>query len=200
VRISNFADNKDLYGGELSESLTWRKLEFSLISLKKDQTLEKVSLFLGLLLVFTTAYNIKVLVSGYPSINVHCIVLPVKFDGGLSISALRNKQLFKNNGVQKFISRHLKKGRTIALEKVSLFLSHFSCERNRQPTFEFDKDLEMCFIYRLIPRKPNFVGWLVDFDTTPDSRFSGPSQSVHGRIQHIMLVYGYQSIDMHCIM
>jgi hypothetical protein len=34
-------------------------------------------------------------VSGYQSIDTHCIVLPVKFDGGLSISALRNKQLFK---------------------------------------------------------------------------------------------------------
>jgi hypothetical protein len=47
-------------------------------------------------------YNITLLVSGYQSIDMHCIVLPVKFDGGLSISVLRNKQLFKINGRQKF--------------------------------------------------------------------------------------------------
>jgi hypothetical protein len=41
-----------------------------------------------------------VLVSGYQSIDLHCIVLPVKFDGGLSISVLRNKQLFKKMDVK----------------------------------------------------------------------------------------------------
>jgi hypothetical protein len=49
---------------------------------------------LGLLVAFTVAYNIKALVSGYQSIDIYCIVLPVNFDGGLSISVLRNKQLF----------------------------------------------------------------------------------------------------------
>jgi hypothetical protein len=33
---------------------------------------------------------------------MHCIDLPVKVDGGLSISVLRNKQLFKKTGDQKF--------------------------------------------------------------------------------------------------
>jgi hypothetical protein len=51
--------------------------------------------FCGLLVAFTAAYNIKVLLSGYQSIDMRCIVLPVKFDGGLSIPILRNKQLFK---------------------------------------------------------------------------------------------------------
>jgi hypothetical protein len=53
-----------------------------------------VSRFPGLLVAFTTAYNMKVLDSGYPSIDMHYIVLIVKFDGGLSIAVLRNKQIF----------------------------------------------------------------------------------------------------------
>jgi hypothetical protein len=57
-----------------------------------------------------TAYNIKMLVSGYQSIDMLCIVLPGKFDGGLSISVLRNKQLFKKKEAKKF-----------TFEKVSLF-------------------------------------------------------------------------------
>jgi hypothetical protein len=46
-----------------------------------------------LLEAFTAAHNVKVLVSGYQSINMHCIVLPVIFDGGLSITFMRNRQL-----------------------------------------------------------------------------------------------------------
>jgi hypothetical protein len=61
------------------------------------------------------------LVSEYQSIDMHCIVLPVKFDDRLSISVLRNKQHFKKNGRQKFPfsdfeifqPRHLKKGQTL---------------------------------------------------------------------------------------
>jgi hypothetical protein len=56
--------------------------------------LQLVALWM-LLGAFTVAYNLKVLVSGYPSIDMHCIVLPVKYDGGLSISFLRIKQLLK---------------------------------------------------------------------------------------------------------
>jgi hypothetical protein len=41
--------------------------------------------FWGLLGAFTAAYGIKVLVSEYQLIDMHCIVLPVKFDGGLHI-------------------------------------------------------------------------------------------------------------------
>jgi hypothetical protein len=47
------------------------------------------------------AYKIKMLVSGYQSIDMLCIVLSVKFYGGLSISVLKNKQLLKKNGRQK---------------------------------------------------------------------------------------------------
>jgi hypothetical protein len=45
-------------------------------------------------------------------------------------------------------------------------------------------DSEVLFIYRLIPREPNFLGWLTAFGTSPVSRFLGASCSVHGRIQH----------------
>jgi hypothetical protein len=42
------------------------------------------------------------LVAGYQSIDMLCIELSVKFDGGLSISVLKDKQLCKKNGRQKF--------------------------------------------------------------------------------------------------
>jgi hypothetical protein len=57
--------------------------------------------FWGLLVASTAAYNIKVLVSGYQSIDIYGIVLFVKFDVGLSISVLRNKQLVEKKGGQK---------------------------------------------------------------------------------------------------
>jgi hypothetical protein len=60
--------------------------------------------FWGLLGAFMAAYNIKMLVSGYQSIDMHCIVLSVKFYGELSISVLRKKQLYKKNGRQHFSS------------------------------------------------------------------------------------------------
>jgi hypothetical protein len=47
------------------------------------------------LIAFMAAYNIKILVPGYHSIDMHSIMLHVKFDGGLFISVLINKQLFK---------------------------------------------------------------------------------------------------------
>jgi hypothetical protein len=53
-----------------------------------------ISRFLRLFLAFTMVYNAKVLVSGYQSIERLCIVLPVKFDVGLFMSVLRNKQLY----------------------------------------------------------------------------------------------------------
>jgi hypothetical protein len=40
---------------------------------------------------FTDAYDMKVLVFRYQSIDMHCIALPVKFDDGLYISFLRNE-------------------------------------------------------------------------------------------------------------
>jgi hypothetical protein len=42
-----------------------------------------------------------VLGSGFQSIDMPCIVLPVKFDGGLFISFLRTKQLFTKKRVFK---------------------------------------------------------------------------------------------------
>jgi formate/nitrite transporter FocA (FNT family) len=59
--------------------------------------------FWKLLLAFTAVYDTKMLVSGYQSIDMHYIVMPVKFDSGLFMLVLRNKQLFtKKKRVQKF--------------------------------------------------------------------------------------------------
>jgi hypothetical protein len=51
------------------------------------------------------------------------------------------------------------------------------------PTSKFDTDSEVLFIYRLISRKPDFLGWLVIFDTTPLGRFGEASRGVHGHIK-----------------
>jgi hypothetical protein len=42
----------------------------------------------------------------------------------------------------------------------------------------------MFFIYRLIPRMLDFLGWLDALGTEPISRFLGASRSAHGRIKH----------------
>jgi hypothetical protein len=47
--------------------------------------------------LYTDSYSIKMHVSGYQSIDMHCFVLPVKFDGRLAISVPRNEQLFTKN-------------------------------------------------------------------------------------------------------
>jgi hypothetical protein len=74
------------------------------------------------------AYNVKALVSGYQPIDRHCIVIPVKFDGGLSMSVLRNKQLFTKKKVRRlpifktFQTPPFGIGHPIPHEKVPLFL------------------------------------------------------------------------------
>jgi hypothetical protein len=62
------------------------------------------SLLLVLIGEFMAAYNIKMLVSGYPSMEKHFIMFPVEFDCGFSISVLRKKQLYKKMDVE---SSHL---------------------------------------------------------------------------------------------
>jgi hypothetical protein len=52
--------------------------------------------------VFTALYDTKVLASGYLSIDMHCIVVPVKFDGGLVMSFLKKSNSLKRNERQKF--------------------------------------------------------------------------------------------------
>jgi hypothetical protein len=84
------------------------------------------------------------------------------------------------------------------LGKSPTFLgSHFSCERDKQPTFKLEINSEMLFIYRLTPRRLGFLGWIDFFDPTPISRFFGPSFSVHGLMNIKMHVYWDKSIDMH---
>jgi hypothetical protein len=139
------------------------------------------SLFRGLLGEFTVAYNIKELISGYQSIDMHCIVLPAKFDAGLCISVLRNKQLLKKRTsnifqvVQIYIifkPRILKKGQTL-WKNAYFFGAHFSCDRDGWPNFKLYIDSEVLFIYRLMPRKTECLKWLAIFDTTPIGRFRG---------------------------
>jgi hypothetical protein len=78
--------------------------------------------------------------------DMHCIVLPVKFDSGLSISVLRNKQLLKKMDVK---SSHFQKlfptppfeERRDLGKSFPFFEAHFSCERDGRPNFKFDMDL-----------------------------------------------------------
>jgi hypothetical protein len=78
------------------------------------------------------------------------------------------------------------------------FLFQFSCNRNRQPTIKVDVDLEVLFIYRLIPRKSGFRESTGFFDTTPISRFLRASFSVHGGIQHESACF-WVSVDRYAL-
>jgi hypothetical protein len=63
--------------------------------------------FWSLLSAFTKAHNAKVIVSRYQSIDRHCMEMPVKFKGGLSMSVLRKKQLFtKKRGSKVLLKSH----------------------------------------------------------------------------------------------
>jgi hypothetical protein len=72
-------------------------------------------------------HNIKMLVSGYHSIDMHFIMLHVKFDNELSISVLRNKQLYKKRDVKNsyFQFQIPPFGERTDLGKVSLFWRSF---------------------------------------------------------------------------
>jgi hypothetical protein len=48
-------------------------------------------------------------------------------------------------------------------KKFYFFGARFSCEWDGRPNFKFDADSEALFIYRLIPREPDLVGWLANF-------------------------------------
>jgi hypothetical protein len=160
-------------------------------NLKKGQTL-------GLLGAFIASYNINVLVSKYQSLYMLCIILLVIFDGGLSISVLRNKQLFKKK--RKFWSKISKTefemwnvdsqvfGLLWTIHPIGKSLTalgcHFSCERGRPPTFRFYMAIDAFSIYRLLARKVGLLGWIAVFDTITISRFLGVSCSIYGCIQH----------------
>jgi hypothetical protein len=90
---------------------------------------------------------------------MHCTVPPVKFDGGLFISVLRNEQLFtkKIEGLkidQFSKSPNLQHFHPPPFGKSPTFLeSQFSCERNRNPTIKLNMNLEVHFGYRLILKR-----------------------------------------------
>jgi hypothetical protein len=82
------------------------------------------------------AYDMKILVSKYQSIDMHCMVVPVKFDDGLSITFLRKKPLStKKRGSKVYIFKKVPIFKNISspaiwtdipLERVPLFLDlHF---------------------------------------------------------------------------
>jgi hypothetical protein len=88
-------------------------------------------------MAFMAAQNIKKLVSGYHSIDMHFIVFSVKFNDGLSISALRYKQLYKKKWTPKihifnFQTPPLEKGQT--LEKSSFLALIFLVNGMNDPT------------------------------------------------------------------
>jgi hypothetical protein len=104
--------------------------------------------FWGLLVVFTAAYKIKLLVSGHPSIDRACIVVPGKFDGRLAISVLRNEQLFTKNWG--FKTDQFSKGLNFQTFQIPPFAKSpnflglaFSCERDRQPTIKYNINQEV---------------------------------------------------------
>jgi hypothetical protein len=93
----------------------------------------------------------KVLVSRYQSIDMHCIALPVKFDDGLSE---KKATLYKKNGGSKvYIFKKFQFSKTFQSPKTLhlFFASHFPPEWDRQPAFKFNMDLDALLIYRLIP-------------------------------------------------
>jgi hypothetical protein len=81
---------RDLVGCAKMDQSGWAMWD----GIEDVRTVFLIVAFWALLLAFTAAYNINMLVFEYRSIDMRCIVLPVKLDGGLSISALRNKQLY----------------------------------------------------------------------------------------------------------
>jgi hypothetical protein len=86
-----------------------------------------------------------------------------------------------------------------AFEKsITFFGAHFSCEQDGQPYFKFDIVSEVLFIYRLIPRKFDFLGWLAAFCSTPINRFLWASGSAPGRIQHKNVCF-YVSVNRYAL-
>jgi hypothetical protein len=95
-----------------------------------------------------------------------------------------------------FNPRHLKKGQT--LESLPFYGLYFY-ERDGRTNFKFNIALEVHFIYRLIPRKLDFLGRLPIFDTTPIGRFWGLFVTFTTAYNIKVLLSVYHSIDMRCI-
>jgi hypothetical protein len=57
--------------------------------------------FFKLFFSVTDAYDMVVFVSGYQLLDMHCMALPVKFDGGLFISLLRKSSSLKKKKKKK---------------------------------------------------------------------------------------------------
>jgi hypothetical protein len=106
--------------------------------------------------------------------------------------------LWMEQRLKVFKRRHVETGQTMPLERN--FGSHFSCGWDRQPTFKFDINLEVLFIYRLIPRNPGFLWSSAEFDSTPISRFFKAFCSSHGCIlhKHAPFFVSFDIYALHC--
>jgi hypothetical protein len=139
----------------------------------------------------------------YQSIDMHCIVVLVKFDDWLSILFLRKKQIStKKVPIFKNISSPAKweMDRAHPLGKSYIFLaSHFSPEWNRQPAFKLNMDLDVLLIYRLIPRTHGLLGYIATFGTLQSVAFLRLLGSVCGPIGHTMHGFRYHAIATHYI-
>jgi hypothetical protein len=88
-------------------------------------------------------------VSWYQSIEMHYIVLPVKFDGGLFISVVRNEQLFTKYGG----------GSKNPMKRVSLFVEQgFSRKRDNKIHLKFYMKRLVLLICRMMLRIIGFGG------------------------------------------
>jgi hypothetical protein len=74
------------------------------------------------------------------------------FDMGRKTENLRTRRFFHKDCICQT------SGTPHPLGKSSTFLgSHFPCEQDRRPIYKFEIETEVLFIYRLIPRKPDFL-------------------------------------------
>jgi hypothetical protein len=156
--------------------------------------------WMGLLVVFTAAYNIKVLASEVSVDRYALHRVACKIWRWIVHLVLKNKQLFKEMKVN---SLHFKKVSNFNFQSPPFekrtaltFL-----ERGGRPmaSFKFDIDSEVRFIYPLIPRKSDFLGWLAVFYITPITRFLGLLVAFTAAYNIKVPVSGYQSIYMHCV-
>jgi hypothetical protein len=146
----------------------------------------------------------KVLVSGYQSIDMHCIALHVKFDGGLSISFQRKATLYKKKGGSKaYIFKKFlfsKSFETPLFEKSYIFLaSHFSPKLDSQPVFKFYINLDVFLIYRLIPRKLCLRVSIVFYTPLQLVAFWGLLSAFTTAHNVKVVVSRHHSTDMYCV-
>jgi hypothetical protein len=86
-------------------------------------------------------------------------------------------------------------------KKSYFFGAHFPCEWDERPNFKFGIDLEVLFIYQLIPRKPDFLEWPAIWIPLQLFAFWGGSRGVHGHINHQNACFwvSFDRYALHCV-